>query len=66
MRVSVESRDFSTTVNLPNGAKLADVYRSLNLKEETYLASVDGTLMTGDDPLAEGSKVKLLPVVSGG
>lgn len=66
MRVLVESRDFQTKLVLASDATVADVFRSLKLNEDTYLASVDGALMTSEDPLREGATVRLLPVVSGG
>ncbi|MBI4214672.1 MoaD/ThiS family protein [archaeon] len=66
MHVFVESRDFKTKVNLPSGAKVLDVFRSLRLSEETHLASLDGVLVTGDELLKDGASLKLLPVVSGG
>jgi sulfur carrier protein ThiS len=38
----------------------------LGYKRETVLVIVDGTLVTGDATIAEGSQVEVRPVVSGG
>jgi sulfur carrier protein ThiS len=40
--------------------------RQLGFKREAVLVIVDGTLVTGDATIAEGSEVEIRPVVSGG
>ena len=40
--------------------------RQLALRREAVLVIVDGTLVTGDTMIAEGSEVEIRPVVSGG
>jgi sulfur carrier protein ThiS len=38
----------------------------LGYKREAVLVIVDGTLVTGDSTIAEGSEVEIRPVISGG
>jgi sulfur carrier protein ThiS len=40
--------------------------RQLGYNREAVLVIVDGTLVTGDMTIAEGSEVEIRPVVSGG
>jgi sulfur carrier protein ThiS len=40
--------------------------RQLGFNREAVLVIVDGTLVTGDATIAEGSEVEIRPVVSGG
>ena len=43
-----------------------DIFRILNLNEEEYLLIVDGKLTPVEETIKTGSKIELLPVISGG
>lgn len=64
MRVLLRNPKREVEVRGPVGA-LALV-RQLGYNREAVLVIVNGTLVTGDVTIAEGSEVEIRPVVSGG
>ncbi len=65
MRVFVESRDFRKKVGIRKGT-VSELLRSLNATDERFIVSRKGKMLVGDDKLADGDRIKLHPVVSGG
>ncbi len=43
-----------------------DLFRKLNINEEEYLLIVNGKLTPLEENIKDGSKVEILPVISGG
>ena len=43
-----------------------DIFKILNLNEEEYLLIVNGKLTPIEETIENGSKVELMPVISGG
>ena len=62
--VTIKLRDKEFT--LPGGLTLSQVYKRLGFDTESYLAVLDGEIITEDKLLKDGDKVKLVPVISGG
>lgn len=65
MRVFVESRDFRERVLLKKGT-VSELLRALAVTEERFLVSKQGKMLLGKDKLADGDRIRLHPVVSGG
>lgn len=65
MKVFVESRDFNTKVEIRKGT-VSGLFSALGTSEERFIVSRNGKMLLGDDRLAEGDRVRLHPVVSGG
>lgn len=65
MRVFVESRDFRKKVEIRKG-RVSEIFAAIGAGEEGFLVSRDGKMLLGDDRLADGDRIKLHPVVSGG
>ena len=56
-----------TRANLPQGARLQDVFDKLGIKaEEVMLAFVDGSLANPSSPLTPECRVYLSPFICGG
>jgi sulfur carrier protein ThiS len=57
----------TTELELPEGATPADVLKLMNIPEdEAGMTAVNGKAVSRTQPLAEGDKVKVFPVVIGG
>jgi len=65
MKIQIESRDFKKTVNLKKGT-LEELFSVLKLRSEDFIATKSGKLITTDEKLSDGDKIKLYPVISGG
>jgi len=65
MKIIVESRDFKKTVSLKK-ATVEGLFSALKLHSEDFIATKKGKLVTGDEKLSDGDKIKLYPVISGG
>ncbi len=54
-------------IKLEEGSKVRDIFKRLKIDEQlVMLVVVDGKLSDPDTVLHEGSKVKLIPPISGG
>lgn len=53
-------------LDLPSGALADDAPRAIGIKPELVLVFRDDRPLPGDAPLAEGDRIRILRVVSGG
>ncbi len=60
--VILRNREFEVKA----GGTLAKALKALDLLPEMYLALRDGNLITEDEILKEGDRIKLVAVISGG
>ncbi len=65
-RVKVLLRNPKREVEVPGPVGVLPLLRRLGYSREAVLVIVDGTLVTGDAIIREGSEVEIRPVVSGG
>ena len=65
MKVYVETRDFKKKV-LFKGKTVGQLIKELGLSSENFVLSKNGEIVLEDEKLADGDKVKLFPVISGG
>jgi len=49
-----------------SGMTLRDSLKKIEINPESVLAVRDGVLLTDDEILKEGDRIKLVPVISGG
>jgi sulfur carrier protein len=64
--VKVLLRNPKREVDVPGPVAVVALLGQLGYRREAVLVIVDGTLVTGDATIAEGSTVEVRPVVSGG
>jgi tRNA-5-methyluridine54 2-sulfurtransferase len=64
--MKVRLRNPDREVELAGGRRLADVLDELRIDPDTVLVIRDGTLVTRHDWLAEGDRLEVRPVISGG
>jgi sulfur carrier protein ThiS len=64
--VRVLLRNPRREVEVPGPVGVLPLLRQLGYSREAVLVIVDGTLVTGDATIPEGSQVEVRPVVSGG
>jgi sulfur carrier protein ThiS len=64
--VKVLLRNPRREVEVPGPIGVMPLLRRLGYTRETVLVIVDGTLVTADATIAEGSEVEIRPVISGG
>ena len=64
--VKVLLRNPKREVEVAGPIGVQSLLRQLGLRREAVLVIVDGTLVTGDTTIEEGSQVEIRPVVSGG
>ncbi len=65
MKIYIESRDFKKSVAL-KGNTIKQLMKELGLSSENFVISRNGEIVLEDEKLANGDKVKLFPVISGG
>lgn len=51
---------------LPERTKLADLIKRLDLSPQTVVARVNGKIVVERESLADGDRVELIPIVTGG
>jgi sulfur carrier protein ThiS len=64
--VKVCLRNPNREVEVPGPVGALALVRQLGYNREAVLVIVDGTLVTGDATIPDGSEVEIRPVVSGG
>jgi sulfur carrier protein ThiS len=64
--VRVLLRNPRREVEVAGPVGVLSLLKQLGYQREAVLVIVDGTLVTGDATVAEGSEVEIRPVVSGG
>jgi sulfur carrier protein ThiS len=64
--VKVLLRNPRREVDVPGPIGVLPLLRQLGFNREAVLVIVDGTLVTGETTIPEGSQVEIRPVVSGG
>lgn len=64
--VKVLLRNPKREVEVTGPVNAGALVRKLGYNREAVLVIVDGTLVTGDATISEGSEVEVRPVVSGG
>ncbi len=64
--VKVLLRNPRREVEVAGPVGVLPLLNKLGYKREQVLVIVDGTLVTGDSTIAEGSEVEIRPVISGG
>ena len=64
--VKVLLRNPRREVDVPGPVGVLPLLRQLGYNREAVLVIVDGTLVTGEATIPEGSQVEIRPVVSGG
>lgn len=52
--------------DVPAGMTVREAIKKVGLQPETILATRDGKLITDDQILREGERIKLIAVISGG
>ena len=65
MKIYIESRDFKKNVSF-SGRTIKQLMKGLGLSSENFVISRNGEIVLEDELLANGDKVKLFPVISGG
>lgn len=66
MKINVESRDFKKTVTLDRCATVGKLFLKMKLRADDFVVSKNSEIVLRDEPLKNGDRVKLYPVISGG
>ena len=62
--ILIESRDF--TKKIRTGGKLGCLLEKSGIRPDDFIAVKDGSVVTMDETLKDGDRVRLYPVISGG
>lgn len=65
MKIHVESRDFRKSVSF-SGRTVKQLMAQIKLAPENFVVSRNGEVVLEDEKLADGDRLKLYPVISGG
>ncbi|RLE69788.1 MAG: thiamine biosynthesis protein ThiS [Thermoprotei archaeon] len=64
--VEVVGRGMIREVNVKKGVKVEEVLRMIGLNPVEYVVILGRTLVPEDEMITQGTRLKLVPVVSGG
>lgn len=66
MTVKVVLRNKEIIIDEVKDLTVSKVFKKLDLLPETYLCIRDGELLTEQELIKDGDKIRLIPVISGG
>lgn len=66
MKIKAKILEKTRSVELPNGATVADLFSELGENTETYIVERSGKVIIEKDKLRDGNEVELIKIVSGG
>ena len=64
--VKVVSRGIERRIEWKKGMRVRDVIHAVGFNTESAIARVNGRVALEDDEVEDGSKIEVIPVVSGG
>jgi len=66
MKVKVDHEDVESKVEVKEGTRVEKVLEKVNINPETVIVEMEGKIVSLEEELEGGEKLKLVNVVSGG
>lgn len=67
MKIEVEILGrWTKIIEVDKGSRLGDIADKIGIRKNEYIPVIDGRVVTWDYRIDEASKIRLVPVVSGG